>query len=187
MRANFPFRWGAAGALLAGAVCALRLAASEPEDELRAATVLSFLRYSEWPATPAGGDPSLTVGVIGRPALLVTFRKVLEGKLVENRPVKVLGLPAESSSNCCQIVFLAPEKPGDLKPALGLARSMHALTIGAADQFLELGGAIQLLIVDGRMSFEVNRDALERSGITISSKLLRFGQIHGAGKGKPPA
>ena len=148
--------------------------------------MLSFLRYSEWPVV-ASGDQSLTVGVLGRPALVLTFRKVLEGKMVETRPVKVLQLPAESAPNCCQIVFLATEKPGDLKPALALARSMHALTIGAADQFLELGGTIQLLIVDGRMSFEVNREALERSGITISSKLLRFGQIRGAGNGKPPA
>jgi hypothetical protein len=162
------------------------LAASEPEDELKAATVLSFLRYSEWPAAPSG-DPSLKVGVMGRPALLVTFRRVLEGKLVENRPVKVLELPAESASGCCQIVFLGDEKPGDLKPALALARSLHALTIGAAGQFLEIGGAIQLLVVDGRMSFEVNREALEQSGIAISSKLLRFGQIRTAGKGKPPA
>ncbi len=185
MRVNFPFRWWAASAALAGALCAMRLAASEPEDELKAATVLSFLRYSEWPAPPAG-DPSLTVGVLGRSALALTFRRVLEGKSVENRPVKVLDLPTESVSNCCQIVFLASERPGDLKPALALARSMHALTIGAADQFLELGGAIQLQIVDGRMSFEVNREALERSGITISSKLLRFGQIRTAGKGKPP-
>jgi uncharacterized protein DUF4154 len=170
---------------VAGALCAMRLAASDPEDELKAATVLSFLRYSEWPAAPSG-EPSLTVGVLGRPGLLVTFRRVLEGKLVENRPVRVLELPAESGSTCCHIIFLAGEKPGDLKPALALARSMHALTIGAADQFLELGGAIQLQIVDGRMSFEVNREALERSGITISSKLLRFGQIRSAGKGKPP-
>lgn len=186
MQANSPFRWWALLAVLAGALCAMRVAASEPEDELKAATVLSFLRYSEWPAAPSG-DPSLTVGVLGRPALVLTFRRALEGKLVENRPVKVMELPAEPAPNCCQIVFLAPEKPGDLKSALVLAHSMHALTIGAANQFLELGGAIQLLIIDGRMSFEVSHEALERSGITISSKLLRFGQIHSAGKGKPPA
>jgi len=171
---------------MGGVLCAAHLAASEPEDELKAATVLSFLRYSEWPAA-SSGDQSLTVGVLGRPALLLTFRKVLEGKVVENRPVKVVGLAPDFSANCCQVLFLAPEKPGDLKPAIAMARSLHALTIGTADQFLELGGAIQLLIVDGRMSFEVDRDALERSGIPISSKLLRFGQIHSAGKGKPPA
>jgi hypothetical protein len=171
---------------VAGTLLAVRLAASEPEDELKAATVLSFLRYSEWPAAPAGAS-SLTVGVLGRPTLLLTFRKALEGKSVENRPVKVMELPAEPGPACCHIVFLASERPADLKSGLALARSMHALTIGEADQFLELGGAINLLIIDGRMSFEVNREALERSGIAISSKLLRFGQIRTAGKGRPPA
>jgi len=167
---------------MAGATFLIGAAATDPEEELRAATVLSFLRYSEWPAAPSG-DPSLTVGVFGRPSLVLTFRRALEGKIVENRPVKVVELPAELASNCCQIVFVAAEKPADLKTALALAHSLHALTIGVADQFLDLGGAIQLLIIDGRMSFEVNRGALDSSGITISSKLLRFGQIHGAGKG----
>ena len=159
--------------------------ASEPEDELKAATVLSFLRYSEWPGATAS-DRLLAVGVLGRPSLVATFRNALEGKQVDNRLVKVLELP-EPASACCQIVFLASEKPADLRPALAAALGMRALTIGVSKEFLELGGAIQLLIVDGRMSFEVNREALERSGITISSKLLRFGQIRKGGKGKPPA
>lgn len=185
MRAHSQFRRWSAVAALAGTLCAMRLTASEPEDELTAATVLSFLRYSEWPAA-LSADAPLTVGVLGRPELLLTFRRVLEGKSVENRPVRVLALPAEAAAGCCQIVFLAAEKPADLRTAMALAHSLHALTMGAADQFLDLGGAIHLLIVDGRMSFEVNRDALERSGISISSKLLRFGQIRHAGKGKPP-
>ena len=178
-------RW-AAWVALAAALAACRATASEPEDELRAATVLSFLRYSEWPGAPAG-DHTLTVGVFGRPSLVATFRKALEDKTVENRLVRVLEFPAEPSNGCCQIVFFAGDKPGELKPALAAARSLHALTIGVSDQFLDLGGAIQLVLVDGHMSFEVDRDVLDRSGCTISSKLLRYGQVRKGGKARPPA
>ena len=59
----------------------------------------------------------------------------------------------------------------------------HALTIGEADRFLDYGGAVKLLIVDGHMSFEVSPAALDRAGVSISSKLLRYGQV----KLRPPA
>jgi hypothetical protein len=39
------------------------------------------------------------------------------------------------------------------------------------------------MIVDGHMSFEVSLEALDRAGLSISSKLLRYGQV----KARPPA
>jgi hypothetical protein len=40
--------------------------AADPDDELKSAIVLSFLRYSTWRQLPAEGEP-LTVGVVGVP------------------------------------------------------------------------------------------------------------------------
>ena len=175
-----------AGAALCCALCGLPLRASEPEDELKAAVVLSFLRYSEWPAT-ARTEGALTVGVLGRPALLQTLRRVLDGKSVESRPVKVVELKPGDNPGGCQIVYWAASKPGEIRLALVAASAAHVLTVGESERFLELGGAVNLMLVDGRISFEVDLEALDRAGIAISSKLLRFGQVRGAGKGRPPA
>jgi hypothetical protein len=155
---------------------------SDPVDELKSAIVLSFLRYSEWPEPAPVGQP-LTVGVIGRPSILPVLRKALEGKLVNSRPVRILAIKALLDPGCCQVIYLATGKHAEIQQALTGARSVHALTIGEADRFLEYGGAVNLILVDGHMSFEVNMDALERSGVAISSKLLRYGQL----KGRPPA
>ena len=176
----------AAGLVLGGLFHDLPVAASEPEDELKAAIVLSFLRYCEWPA-PATADATLTVGALGRPALIETLRRVLAGKSVGNRPVRVVEIGLEDDPRCCQIVYLATARPREIKAGLTAARMARTLTIGESERFLELGGAVNLLTVDGRMSFEVSLEALKRSGITISSTLLRFGQIRGSGKGRPPA
>jgi hypothetical protein len=67
--------------------------------------------------------------------------------------------------------------------ALQNAAAAHALTIGENKEFLHWGGAVRLLVVDGHMSFEVSLDALERSGVSISSRLLRFGQVRDHKKG----
>ena len=167
-----------AGLALFGLLVSSRAATSEPEDELKSAIVLSFLRYSEWP-NPPSGDTALTVAVLGRPAFAQVLRRVLDGKVVNGRPIRVLEIKSAAEPHACQVLYVASDKSADIKPALAEARSTRALTIGESDRFLDYGGAVNLLLVDGHMSFEVNLQALAGSGIEISSKLLRYGQIKG--------
>ena len=185
-RVSLAFARLLASLVLSGSLYHVALAASDPADELKAAIILSFLRYTEWPSSVAT-DNALTVGVLGPPSLIEGLRRVLDGKAVDNRLVKVLEIQAEWDTRCCRAVYLATGKPDEIKQALGPAAGGHVLTIGESKRFLELGGAVNLRVVDGRMSFEVSLEALERSGVSISSTLLRFGQTRDTRKGKPPA
>jgi hypothetical protein len=156
--------------------------AGDGEDELKSATVLSFLRYSTWPETARTND-AFTVGVVGRPSFARILGGLLEGKSVNGRAVRLVELRPGADPRCCQLIYFATDKKSEIEPALQVVISSHALTIGEADRFLDYGGAVNLLLIDGHMGFEVNLDALERSGVDISSKLLRLGQIrrrHGA-------
>jgi hypothetical protein len=165
-----------------GSPAGLPLQLGTPEDELKSAIILSFLRYSEWPDRAAPDQP-LTVGVLGRPGLVSVLRRTLEGKPVNNRTVRVLELKSLSDPHCCQVLYVATEKPAEIRPALASAHSSPLLTIGEVDRFLEYGGAVNLMVVDGHMAFEVDLKAVERTGVSISSKLLRYGQV----RGRPPA
>jgi len=156
----------------------------DPEDELKAATVLSFLRYSEWPDTPA---TPITVGVFGRNAMLETLRIRLKDKSIDGHAVKVVELRPGWDGLGCDVIYIGAGRSADIKQALDAVHSAHVLTIGESNRFLELGGAINLLLVYGRISFEFSRNALEQSGFSISSKLLRFGQVRQVGKVRPPA
>ncbi len=154
-----------------------------PEDELKAAVVLSFLRYAEWPQ-PLPGNAAITIGVVGRPSFAQVLRRTLEGKLVNDRAIRIVELKTPADSASCQVIYFATNRAADIKQDLLGSHPPHALTIGESKGFLDEGGAVNLLLVDGHMSFEVSREALERSGISISSKLLRFGQIRGRPKGE---
>jgi hypothetical protein len=180
MRSITPFRIAGCLALL-GILAAPCLAASDPEDELKAAIVLSFIRYAEW-TQPLSATTPISVGVIGRPAFAQTLRQTLEGKSAGQRAIKIVELKTAADPHCCQIIYFATGRSSDVKPALPAMQAAHVLTISDTNEFLEWGGDINLVVIDGRMSFEVNLEALERSGVTISSRLLRFGQIRSRGK-----
>jgi hypothetical protein len=171
----------AAGAVwLAGATASA--ASSNPEDELKSAAVLSFLRYSDWPAAPGG---AITVGVFGRTAFAQALAHTLEGKAVNNRPVHLMEVALTSDLRGCQLVYVAASKTADVRQMAANAAAAHALAIGETDRFLEYGGAINLFLIDGHIGFEVSLETLERSGVVISSKMLRLGQIRDSRRGRP--
>jgi hypothetical protein len=152
--------------------------AGDSEDELKSAAVWLFVQYSN---LQPGVDGAITVGVLGRSAFGQALRRTLEGKSTGGHPVRVVD--AKSDMRCCQIVYLATGKNEEIRRALQSSQPLGVLTIGESDHFLDSGGAVNLFIADGHISFETSLDALDRCGVTISSNLLKFGQIHGRGKG----
>jgi len=149
---------------------------AEGEDELKSVIVKNFLRYSTWPesALPAG---PITIGVIGRPSFAQVLHGLLNGKPINGRLVQTVELKPGSDARQCQLLYVATDKSSEIKQILASVRSTRTLAIGETDKFLEYGGAVNLLLLDGHMGFEVSLDALDRTGIEISSKLLRLGQV----------
>ena len=149
---------------------------ADASDELKSVIVKNFLRYTTWPEAGSANSP-LTVGVVGRSSFAQVLHGLLDGKPVNGRNVQVVELKPGTTGNCCDLVYIASDRNSDIRQALQTLRASHILTIGEADNFLDYGGAVNLLQVDGHMGFEVNLDALTRSGVEISSRLLRLGQI----------
>jgi len=157
--------------------------AEEPEDELKAAVVLSFLRYGEWDQA-LQPNAVLTVGVLGRPEFAGVLRHSMEGKSVNGHPVQVVELKNSAPQHACRVIYFAGDNNPEIKAALESSKLARVLTIGETRDFLDWGGAINLFVFHGHMAFEVSLDALERSGVSISSRLLRFGQIRNGRPGE---
>ena len=150
--------------------------AADSEEELKAATVWLFVQYSQIPSTAEG---AVTVGVIGRHSFAQALQRTLRGKTVRGYPVKVI--EPQDDLRGCQILYFATDKGAEIRHALQEVQPQHFLSIGETSHFLEYGGAVNLFIVDGHIGFETNIDVLTRKAITISSNLLKFGQIRKLG------
>jgi hypothetical protein len=147
----------------------------EPEDQLKAATVLAILQNSKWGS--GNSDPRLVVCVWGRPAIIEALRAALDGKTVNGRTVQVMPATAAMDTRCCQVMYMGTGRKAEMQRLLPGAAAARALTIGEDDRFLESGGALNLFVSEGHMAFEVSLTALQQSGVSISSKILRFGRV----------
>ena len=149
----------------------------EPEDQLKAATVLAILQNSRWAAE--NGNPQLVVCVWGRQAIVDALRHTLDGKVVNGRTVRVAAATEAIDTRCCQVMYMGTGRKAEMQRLLPGAAANRSLTIGEDDRFLDSGGDLNLYLADGHMAFEASLSALDESGVSISSKLLRFGRVRG--------
>ena len=149
----------------------------EPEDQLKAATVLAILQNSRWAVE--NGNQQLVVCVWGRQAMIDALRQALDGKFVNGRIVRVTAATEAMDTRCCQVMYMGTGRKAEMQRLLPGAAAARALTIGEDDRFLDSGGDLNLYLADGHMAFEASLSALDESGVSISSKLLRFGRVRG--------
>jgi TonB family protein len=144
------------------------------EDQVKAAYLFNFAKVGEWPdhALPDGPSP-FGIGVSGADDdFLDVLRAVVAGKLIGTHPVVVTPVASEEDAKSCHIVFFrSPERKHALTDVEGLAQP-GLLLVGEDQSFLRQGGMINLFREHGSIRFEINSEALDRSEIHFSAKIL---------------
>jgi hypothetical protein len=137
------------------------------EYKVKAAFLLNFTKFIEWPAsqdTDAGAP--FTICVLGENPFGPVLDQIIEGETVNGHKLAVRRIgPSEVKS--CKVVYVARNEknlPKIIEPVV--------LTVGEGDEFLRDGGVISFVIDNRRVRFDVNRAAAARAGLTLSSKLL---------------
>lgn len=152
------------------------------EEDLKAALLVSFVRFTSWPAG-SSPDAPIVIGVVGLPELQQSIFKMANGKQAQGRPIQVRGVRYPADVRQCHLVYYGALSGRKLDELLEPARGLTMLTIGESDKFLDAGGVVQIFQEDGRLSFEVRMPTLQKSNLPVSSKLLRLGYTSGQGRG----
>jgi len=166
--------------LLLAAACASLLGAvdAQPpplaEPDVKAGLVFNFARYVEWPATAfSSADAPFVVCLMGRDRFGPAFA-ALEGRSLKGRHVRVrLGVSADDGAGC-HLAFVAEMPPRGLAPTARALAAQGVMAVSDLDGFIDSGGAIGIIPGEDRLQFEINRDALDRAGLTASSQLLKL-------------
>jgi hypothetical protein len=92
---------------------------------------------------------------------------LLRGAVIPQRPVEVRVLWSSDAAGC-HLLYVANDDIGLLRAV----RGRPVLTVGDRDDFIALGGIINLRVIAERVRFEVNLAESQRAGLTIDSQLL---------------
>lgn len=155
--------------LLATARLAAQLAdPAPPEYHVKAAFLLNFTRFIEWPAAAfPRPDTPFQICIAGDDPFGGVIDQIVEGERVSDRRLAVRRT-REGAAGECHLLFVTRDKE-DPAP---LPRRPGMLVVGDSADILRDGGMIAFVIADRRVRFDINLRAAQSAGLRISSKLL---------------
>jgi hypothetical protein len=140
-----------------------------PEYTLKAAYVYNFALLAEWPPQKDGDD--FTVCLFGDYAFNNAF-VALEQKRIENHSIKIRQIKARSDLSSCYILFLSKHEHKHNQSILKSVVEEPILTVTDDEELAQ--AHIQILQHNERLVFSINLGALQKSNLTLSSRLLRL-------------
>ena len=151
---------------------------AEQDQNVKAAFVFNFVRFTEWPTQRfAQRNTPLSLCVWTPDARLSESMRALAGRSVDERPVRVTEVDRQDELGQCHALFIADTTPRASAAAwLRKAESLDVLTMGDSDNFAAAGGMIGLVADGTRMRFDINDKAVKRSGLKLGSQLYRLGR-----------
>jgi len=149
---------------LAGA-CLSAGAQTAQEHEVKAAFLFRFLSFMEW---PQASSAPIVIGLVGADEIAAELERLVPGRTAQGRPVAVRRLKPGESPAGVHVVMVGRGEAERIAP---LARQ-GAFVVGESEGALDRGAAINFLVDEGKVRFEVSLPAAERSKVRISSRML---------------
>lgn len=168
-------RWAAT---IAGVVPALfgsgfAVAECNCEDDVRAAMIYNFARFTRWPARAfENTDKHFNIcASTGAPMMMAL--KALENKTLDRKQISITGIKTAPTQNQhCHVVVVTPDIAFDIENQGSASITPHTLYV-AVDRGIASGiSSIELVTVGRQTRFYVNLSAAQASNIEISSKLI---------------
>jgi len=163
---------------LAAAIPTWAQANSSVEYQVKAAFLLNFAKFIEWPPNTFQNERSpMTVCVFGYDPFGDALDEIIRGKNIDNHELLARRINELPDLKGCQLVFVSEREEKRLPEILNNLKGVGALVVGEGGNFAERGGGIQFYLENNRMRFAINVDAVQRAHLTVSSKLLALARI----------
>lgn len=154
------------------------------EQKLKVALIYKLTKFVEWPnkiknekiADEKTTDRSGSFGVclMGMDAFGSTI-DVLKKRNVDGQPISVRRFTYnEAIDNNCSLVYINVPARADLELIIHKLRNKPVLTISEHEQFVEMGGIVQLVFRNNRIAFNINHDSSVKAGLSIAAPLLEL-------------
>ena len=161
-------------AIVAGAAMTAVSAQSSLEYNVKAALLLNFARFIEWPdrafATPTA---PVEICVFTPDPFGEALDRALQGEKIGTRPLVARDVRSPSETNGCHLLFI-PAGTESRATAMMRQAGPHTVTVGESPRFETMGGAVTFVLEGGRVRFNVNLRPVEERGVRISARMLHL-------------
>jgi hypothetical protein len=148
---------------------------ADASSVVKAAFLYNFAKYTEWPALPSGAP--IVACIVGDERIASALADTVAGQNISGHAIDVRREQGSGAWPVCHLLFVADTETKRLAAGLGAIRALPVLTVSDGRSFVQEGGIIELYVEGGLMHFAINREAADRAGLRISSRLLGLAKI----------
>lgn len=153
-------------------------------DAVKAAFLISFVRFTDWPANIPPSTAPYSIGISGNRAIEDELIRLGDRKLVLGHRLRVVRINNPDDLDNLQIAYFdSAATQLDALPAreaLPLLRGRPVLTVSDAEDFIALGGMVRIYREEKALHLEIAPEPVRDAGLVLSSYLLSLARIHRA-------
>ena len=143
------------------------------EYQVKAAYLYKFLGFVEWPQQAFEHAQSpFVIGVMGADALADELAQVVASRQANGRPAITRKLRAGEPITGLHMLFIGRSAASRAAALLAATKDLPLLIVTETEEAFAAGSAINFIVVDNKVRFDVALRANEPSAPKISSRLL---------------
>jgi len=142
---------------------------------VKAAFLYNFAKFAEWPALPP--ESPIVACVVGGDDIAAALVETVRGQKILGHKLEVWRPQDSSTWQTCNLLFISDVETRRSGGGLVAIKKLPVLTVSDGKDFCQAAGIIELYVESGKMRFAINVDAVEQSGIHLSSRLLGLAKV----------
>jgi hypothetical protein len=148
---------------------------AQSQEKIYSALILNFARGIQWPILRP--TENFVVGVLGYEPLAEELNTQVDKIKVSNKKIIVREYSSTEEVKDCQILFIPAYKGRLLQPILEKIGAQPILLITNKTDSALKGSGVNLVLVNGKLRYEINCRSIERRGMKISANVKGMGIV----------
>lgn len=154
------------------------LRAQEGEYDTKAAFLLNFTQFVQWPEEAFDkADAPFCIGILGEDPFGNSLEKTIAGQKVLQHKLSIHRARRIRDLKDCQMIFVCKSEDHHVTDILSNVHARPVVIVGESEGFARRGGTINFYRDQEKVRFEINPTAAQQCGLKISSQLLTLGKI----------
>jgi hypothetical protein len=138
-------------------------------SKIKATHLYVFTKYFEWPGNTAA---TFNISILGdNPGLMSELTKLASTKTVGSKKIEIKNINTLSEANGPEILFILSDKSSVLAEAVSKFKGKGTLIVTEKQGLAKVGSAINFVIVENNIKFELNKTSAGKAGLKVSSKI----------------
>jgi hypothetical protein len=148
------------------------------EYQIKAVFIFNFAQFTEWPPKAfTGTNDPVVIGVLGSNPFDDFLESTVQNETVHGRRLVVQHYKRLEEIQTCHILYIGQSEARRLQHIVRNLKGKPVLTVSDIPDAAQEGAAIGFVTERNRIKLHVNLESIKVASLTVSSKLLRLGQI----------